>query len=139
MLSWNDQGVDRYFIRTVNGGVDRYLGATAGLSFAVSGADEAYIVRYRVGGQVIDAICAGQGGPAPEPEPEPSPEPGAFGCSVVNGVLSWNDQGVDRYFIRTVNGGVDRYLGESAGLSFAVSGTDEAYICLLYTSPSPRD
>ena len=102
--------------------MDRYLGATAGLSFAVSGTDDAYIVRYRAGGQVVDAICAGHGEPAPEPEPEP------FGCSVVNGVLSWNDQGVDRYFIRTVNGGVDRYLGATAGLSFAVSGADEAYI-----------
>ena len=27
-----------------------------------------------------------------------------------------------------MNGGVDRYLGETPGLSFAVSGTDEAYI-----------
>ena len=122
VLSWNDQGVGRFFIRAVNGGVERYLGETAGLSFAVSGADEAYIVRYWVNGQRIDATCAGHGGPAPEPEPEP------FGCSVVDGVLSWNDQGVGRYFIRRVNGGVDRYLGESAGLSFTVSGTDEAYI-----------
>ena len=92
----------------------------------MSGADEAYIVRYRVAGQVFDATCAGTGEPAPEPSPEPEPEP--FGCSVVDGVLSWNDQGVGRYFIRTVNGGVDRYLGQTPGLSFAVSGADEAYI-----------
>ena len=77
--------------------------------------------------------------PIPDPEPEPETEPGPFVCSIVDGVLSWSDQGVDRYFIRPVNGGVDRYLGATAGLSFAVSGTDDAYICLLYTSPSPRD
>ena len=130
VLSWNDQGADRYFVRSINGGVDAYVGATAGLSFAVSGADEQYLVRYRIDGVVFDAICdANVAG-----EPEPDPDPDEFGCSLSNGVLSWNDQGASRYFVRSINGGVETYVGGTAGLSLAVTGADEQYLVRYRTN-----
>ena len=56
-LSWSDQGASEYFVRAVNGGDDVFVGSTAGLSLRVSGNDEAYIVRYRMNGQIFDAVC----------------------------------------------------------------------------------
>ena len=137
VLSWNDQGASRYFVRSINGGQEAFIAGTTGLSLTVSGDDEQYLVRHRVNGVVFDAIC--DGNVAREPEPEPDPDPVVFACSFSNGVLSWNDQGAPRYFVRRVNGGVDTYLGETTGLSLAVSGADEAYIVRHWIAGTPTD
>ena len=84
---------------------------------------------------MFDAICDGN----VAREPEPDPDPVVFACSFSNGVLSWNDQGAPRYFVRRVNGGVDTYLGETTGLSLAVSGADEAYIVRHWIAGTPTD
>ena len=167
VVSWSDQGADRYFVREVNNGDDSFLGrVNAGdpLSFPVDGTADSYIVRFRVGGVISEATCA-----------LGVLDPGTFSCSVADGVLSWTDQGADRYFVREVNGVEDSFVGRSESLSFPVDGTADSYIVrfrvggvisdatcalgvldpgtfscsvadgvlswtrLLYTSPSPRD
>ena len=135
VLSWNDQGASRYFVRSINGGQEAFIAGTTGLSLTVSGDDEQYLVRHRVNGVVFDAICDGN----VAREPEPDPDPVVFACSFSNGVLSWNDQGASRYFVRTINGGVDTYLGETTGLSLAVSGADEAYLVRYWVAGTPTD
>ena len=56
------------------------------------------------------------------------PDPGVFACSFSNGVLSWNDQGASRYFVRAINGGQQTFVGASTTLSLPVSGNDDAYL-----------
>ena len=130
VLSWNDQGASQYFIRSINGGTEAFIGATAGLSIAVTGTDEQYLVRHWTDGRA-DAICDGNPG-----DPAPGPEP--FACSLNNGVLSWNDQGAQEYYIRSINGGVQQWLatvpGDATPLSVAVSGTDEQYMVRHWTN-----
>ena len=126
VLSWNDQGASRHFVRSINGGVETYVGGTAGLSLAVTGADEQYLVRYRTNGVEFNAICNGT--------LVDEPDPGVFACSFSNGVLSWNDQGASRYFVRSINGGVETYVGGTAGLSLAVTGADEQYLVRYRTN-----
>ena len=53
-----------------------------------------------------------------------------FACSLVGGVLSWTDQGASRYYVRQVDGGVNSYVGATAGLSLAVDGDADSYIVL---------
>ena len=117
VLFWEDQGANRYFVRSINGGVDSYLGETSGLSFQVPGTDEAYLVRYRdASGRLFDSVCSAGGAG------------GAFTCSLVGGLLSWTNQGASEYFVRSVNGGVDSFVASTSGLSLRVSGTDDSYI-----------
>ena len=140
---------DRYFVRSINGGVETYVGGTAGLSLAVSGTDEQYLVRFRTDGVVTDAICdgnvAGEPDPAPEPDPTPDPAPDpvpmptTFECSVSNGVLSWNDQGAPRYFVRSINGGQQTFIGSSTSLSLPVTGADEQYLVRHWVGGAPID
>ena len=64
VVSWSDQGADRYFVREVNGVEDSFLGrVNAGdpLSFPVDGTADSYIVRFRVGGVINDANCVPDG------------------------------------------------------------------------------
>ena len=149
VLSWSDQGASRYFVRSINGGVETYVGGTAGLSLAVSGTDEQYLVRFRIDGVVTDAICdgnvAGEPDPAPEPDPTPDPAPDpvpvptTFECSISNGVLSWNDQGASRYFVRAINGGQQTFIGSSTSLSLPVTGADEQYLVRHWVDGAPID
>ncbi len=88
------------------------------MSFPVDGTADSYIVRFRVRGVINDATCASEDAPAQA----------AFTCSVDGGVLSWTDQGADRYFVREVNGGEDSFVGGSVSLSFPVDGTADSYI-----------
>ena len=120
VVSWSDQGADRYFVREVNNGDDSFLGrVNAGdpLSFPVDGTADSYIVRFRVGGVISEATCA-----------LGVLDPGTFSCSVADGVLSWTDQGADQYFVREVNGVEDSFVGRSESLSFPVDGTADSYI-----------
>ena len=149
VLSWSDQGASRYFVRSINGGVETYVGGTAGLSLAVSGTDEQYLVRFRIDGVVTDAICdgnvAGEPDPAPEPDPTPDPAPDpvpvptTFECSISNGVLSWNDQGAPRYFVRSINGGQQTFIGSSTSSSLPVTGADEQYLVRYWVGGAPID
>ncbi len=117
VLSWNDQGASRYYVRSVAAdGTQSYLGSTAGLSFDVSGNHHTYLVRYWAGGQMVDVTCPG------------NPGGDTFTCSVTNGVLSWNDQGASRYYIRALTANGSTYLGQTSDLSFGVSGNDPGYI-----------
>ncbi|MEM7274712.1 MAG: extracellular solute-binding protein [Actinomycetota bacterium] len=107
-LSWTDQGVDRYYIRTVDAaGNDTYLTSTTGTSVTVP-PSAGYLVIHWVGGRNA-ATCAGAG------------DLPAFSCSVAGATLSWTDQGVDRYYIRTVDAaGNDTYLSSTTDTSIAV-------------------
>ena len=126
-LSWNDQGANTYYIRALDSaGNSTYLGQTSSLSFNVSGNAEEYLVRHWINGQSFDAICPG-GGPG-------------FNCSLNNGVLTWNDQGVSTYYIRALDGaGGSTYLGSSTSLSFTVSGNDPGYLVRYWVSGQSFD
>ena len=55
--------------------------------------------------------------------------PIAFTCTVVNGVLSWTDIGVDRYSVREVNDGVDSFLAIVDGsTSLTLTGNADQYL-----------
>ncbi len=126
LLRWNDQGANTYYLRALNAddSLGAYLGQTNGLSFPVSGNDPGYLVRHWVSGQgAVDAPTLG------------------FTCSVSGGVLSWNDQGASTYYLRALdaNGNLGAYLGQSNGLSFAVSGNDPGYLVRYWTPNGPVD
>ncbi len=129
-LTWNDQGVGTYYIRGLDAaGNSTYLGSTSGLSFSVSGTHATYVVRYWSLGQPFDAECPGDPGGVPD-----------FACSLDGGVLSWNDQDANNYFIRALDGaGNSSYLGQTAGLTFDVSGNDAGYLVRHWVAGQPVD
>ena len=135
-LSWTDQGASEYFIRSVNNGNETFLGRSTGRSFNVSGNDQEYLVRHWVSGAPIDARCPGNGN-GDTPTQDPSPR--NFGCSRFNGVLTWTDQAAPEYFIRAENNGQTRFLGSTSGLSFNITGQDDAYIVRYWLRGIPID
>ena len=108
-VTWTDQSASNYFIRSVTNGVDTFLGSSTTLSFGVAGADT-YRVIHWLGGQNI-AECDGPGQTVSN----------GLECNYNNGTLSWTNVGAPAYFIRSVTGGVDTYLGAESANSFSRS------------------
>ena len=113
LLSWDDEGANEYYVRTVNDGVETFIGGFAGTSATVAGADS-YKVIHWTGGR-NEATCAGPG---------PGQQPVGFTCTSNGNTLTWTDEGASEYFVRTVNGGVETFVGGFAGTSATVAGAD---------------
>ena len=121
LLSWSDEGANEYFVRTVNGGTETFVGGFGGLSATVPGADS-YIVIHWTGGR-NEATCSGSGG---------GQQPTGFTCSINGNTLTWTDEGAAEYFVRTVVDGVETFVGGFGGTSATVAGAD-SYIVIHWT------
>ena len=148
-------GVSTYQIRSTTAGGNFVWRSTVSIGTTFTDTDsqpgEQYLVRYRLGG-VQDITCTpvdgNNGGGTPVvPDPVVGAVPaGECVVSVAGGTadLVWGAvPGVSTYQIRSTNG--DGAFVWRATITNATTFTDitaqdgEQYLCLLYTSPSPRD
>ena len=108
-ISWNSlAGVNTYQVRRDGS----WVASSGGTSFNDSGLADgnySYVIRYRTGGQTIDATCSpstvtigGNGAPNPTPDPTPDggpfvPEPGVtYRLTAQNGSVLAGDSDGDR-------------------------------------------
>ncbi|MEM9655843.1 MAG: hypothetical protein AAGA65_27405, partial [Actinomycetota bacterium] len=64
------------------------------------------------------------GAPSLMTMPGSAQQPGGFTCSVSGDVLTWTDEGASAYYVRSVVGGVETFVGEFSGTSATVPDAD---------------
>lgn len=115
VLSWADAGAGTYYVFATTDGAESYLGGHSANSLTVAGADS-YRVEHWLASQATNALCDGPGPDVVE----------TFDCSHAGGVLSWDDDGADVYYVfATITaGGGETYLGGHSATSLSVLNAD---------------
>lgn len=109
-LTWDDVATDRYYVFFTIDGFESYLGPIADVEIIATRADS-YRVEHWETGSLTDAVCPGEGVPA-------------LTCSHDDGVLSWPETGAERYYVFTIEDGVEQHLGPVEDTELEVDEAD---------------
>lgn len=125
-LNWTDLGERKYRVRyssNADGSDSRHLGNSRTNTFRAKNRFGTYTVITKFGQRRLTTSCTAPGGPALP----------TFDCVFDGEVLTWSDQGIDRYNVRRDDGGNNRYVATvTDSRTLVVGDPDGDYIVVVY-------